>query len=59
VVYSSDMHRDDSRSSLLLSVAAMSADVMVSVSVVTSSSDGRLTLDCPSLLLVFTVATTI
>jgi hypothetical protein len=56
MVCSSDGHRDDNRLSLLWSVAATGANVMVPVAAVTSSSDGWLTLNCPSLLL-FTVET--
>jgi hypothetical protein len=40
VVCSSDGHLDDSRPSLLWSVAATGADVMLPIAVVTSSSDG-------------------
>jgi hypothetical protein len=53
VVYNSDGHRDDSRPSLLWSIVVMGTDVTVPITAVTSSSDGRLTSDCPSLL-VFT-----
>jgi hypothetical protein len=55
MTYSSDGHCDDSHLSLLWSVAVTGADVTLPVAAVISSSDGRLTSDCP-LLLVFKVA---
>jgi hypothetical protein len=51
--HSSDGYHGNSRPSLLWFVAAMGADVTLPIVVVTSNSDGRLTSDCPSLL-VFT-----
>jgi hypothetical protein len=56
MVCSNDEHYDDCRPLLLWSVAATDTDVMLPITAMTSSSDGRLTLDCPSQL-VFTTAT--
>jgi hypothetical protein len=55
VIYSSDGYRDNSHPSLLWSIAATGADVILPVAAVTSSSDERLTSDCSSLLIFTTV----
>jgi hypothetical protein len=50
MVCSSDGHRDIICPSLLWSVVATGADIMMPVAAVSSSSDGRLLSQCPLLL---------